>query len=141
MLETVNISLPLPVFEQLQEVAQRQKRSIADTVRALVVQAGPFPSLGEGIEREIAALASFPNEVLVLLAKNPVPRWLQEELADMNYKVQTGGSLNSQEQERQKELLESYQQGILRRSYCLELLRRRGYDLSELFQMPEETVI
>lgn len=141
MLQTVNISLPLPVFEQLQKVAQREKRSIADTVKALVVQANPSPALGDDIEREMAALASFPNEVLVLLAKNPVSRWQQEDLADLNYKVQMGGHLNSQEQDMQDELLDGYQKGILRRAYCLELLRRRGYDLSELLQLPEETVI
>lgn len=141
MLQTVNISLPLPVFEQLQEVAQREKRSIADTVKSLVIQANPSPALGDDIEREMAAFTKIPNEVLVLLARHPFPIELQEELADLNDKAQRYGELSPGEEERSTELLDMYQEGILRRSYCMEILRRRGYDLTDLLRLPEPSVL
>ena len=99
MLQSISIRLPQPVFERLQRVAQREQRSIADTVEALVVQAEPFPSLRYEVEREMFALASFPNEVLVLLAENPVPKWKQEELAELSHKVQQGVRLSQREKQ------------------------------------------
>ncbi len=141
MLQTVNISLPLPVFEQLQKVAQREKRSIANTVQALVIQANPSPGLGDDNERELVAFAQFPNEVLVLLARHSFPIELQEELADLNDKAQRFGELTQSEAERSTELVEMYQEGILRRSYCLETLRRRGHDLTDLLRLPVPSVL
>lgn len=141
MLQTVNISLPLPVFEQLQEVAQRENRSIADTVKALVVQSEAFPSLGDDIERELAAFANIPNEVLVLLARHPFPVELQEELANLSDKAQRYGELSPVEEERSTELLNLYQEGILHRSYCMETLRRRGYNLTDLLRLPDPAVL
>lgn len=141
MLQSVNIRLPQPVFERLQRVAQRERRSLADTVDALVVQAEPFPSLRDEVEREMFALASFPNEVLVLLAQHPVPVESQIELANLDDQTQRYGSITEKDEERRAELLEAYQQGMLRRAYCLEILRRRNYDISDLLHLPEELVV
>ncbi len=141
MLQSVNIRLPQPVFEQLQQVAQREQRSIADTVKVLIVNSVPFPTLQDEIEREIATLTQFPNEVLVLLARHPFPLELQEELADLSDKAQRFGELTQSEDERSKELLDMYQDGILRRSYCMEILRRRGYDLTDLLRLPAQPVL
>jgi len=141
MLQSVNVRLPQSVFERLQQVAQREQRSVVDTVEALVVQAGPFPSVRDEIERELFALASFPNEILVLLAENSISKGKQEELAELNYKVQQGGRLSQEEGQQQQELLHDYQQGILRRSYCLEILRRRNYGMSDLLRLPDDPVL
>lgn len=135
MLQSVNVRLPLPVFDRLQQVAKQRQRSIVDTVEALVIQAEPFPSLVDEVEREMLALASFPNEILLLLAQNPMAQESQQELASLNEKAQRIGRLKRIEEERQQELLDSYQQAMLRRAYCLEILRRRGYNLSDLLRL------
>lgn len=141
MLQSVNVRLPLPVFDRLQQVAKQRQRSIVDIVEALVIQAEPFPSLVDEVEREMLALASFPNEILLLLAQNPMAQESQQELASLNEKAQRIGRLKRIEEERQQELLDSYQQAMLRRAYCLEILRRRGYDLSDLLRLPTESAV
>ena len=141
MLQSVNVRLPLPVFDRLQQVAKQRQRSIVDIVEALVIQAEPFPSLVDEVEREMLALASFPNEILLLLAQNPMAQESQQELASLNEKAQRIGRLKRIEEERQQELLDSYQQAMLRRAYCLDILRRRGYDLSDLLRLPTESAV
>lgn len=136
MLNAINIELPQSIFERLQQIAQQHDRSIPDTVDALLAQAEPIASLRDEIERELAALSTFPDEVLMLLAQNPMPGAYQEELASLNDKVQSVGRLSLAEEERQEYLLDYYQKAVLRRSYCLEILRRRGHDLTYLLQQP-----
>ncbi|MCB9433379.1 MAG: hypothetical protein H6668_15510 [Ardenticatenaceae bacterium] len=100
-----------------------------------------MPSFEDEVERELAALATFPDEVLRLLAQNPIPQAYQEELAALNDKAQRVGNLSLDEEERQDYLLDYYQKAVLRRSYCLEILRRHGHDLRELLKLPIPAMI
>lgn len=140
-MQSVHIELPEPVFERLRTFAEQQQRSIPDTVDALIEQATPPSLLEKSIEHEITALSSLPNEVLLLVIQNPMPQADQEELALLNDKAQRTGSLSQQEENRQRELHNYQQNAILRRSYCLEILRRRGYDVSTILQMPQPIVL
>lgn len=135
------VELPQPVFDQLIQVADHQKRTVPDLVDSFVKQAMPPATLQDEIARDLFALSGFPNEVLILLAQNPMPPAYQEELATLNEKAQRTTLLTPQEQERQTYLLGYYQQAILRRSLCLEILQRRGYDLSNLLQLPTPAVL
>lgn len=141
MLDSVTIELPQPVFERLRTVAKRQQRSIPDIVDALIAQVEPIASMQNSIEQEIAALSSLPNEILLLIVQNPMPHGYQEELAALNDKAQRIGPLSRQEQEQQANLNLYQQNAILRRTYCLEILRRRGYDLSGILQMPQLSIL
>lgn len=130
------VELPRPVFDQLAQVADRQKRSVPDLVDAFVKGAMPLANLQDEVERDLFALSGFPNEVLIMLVQNTMPSAYQEELAKLNEKAQRTARLTPEEQERQRYLHEYYQQAILRRSLCLEILQRRGYDLSTLLHLP-----
>jgi hypothetical protein len=142
MIASVRIDLPQPIFERLRSVAEQQQQSIPDTVNTLINQVQPSSSsLRNAVEHEIAALSTLPDEVLLLVIQNPMPQQYQEELADLNDKVQQTGRLSNGEQQRQSELLAYYQNAILRRSYCVEILRRRGRDLSSILQLPQTTVV
>lgn len=133
MLEAVTIELPQPTFERLRSVAEQNHQTIPDAVDALVAQSTQSPSLQDVVEDEMATLANLPDEVLLLIVQNPMPREYQEELATLNDKMQQVGRLSDQERARQLFLSTYYQNAILRRSYCMELLRRHGYDLSNYY--------
>ncbi|MEM7132598.1 MAG: hypothetical protein AAF702_40215 [Chloroflexota bacterium] len=136
MIESINIQLPQPIFERLQRIANQTDRSIPDTVDTLVAQAESLPSVEDEVKREMMTLSGFPNEVLVLLAQNAMSNEYQSELSELNDKAQQKIGLSPQELERQSYLLDFYQKAILRRTYCLDILRSRGYDLSNLLQLP-----
>lgn len=140
-MNAVTVQLPQPVFDRLVQVADRQKRPLPDLVDALVSQALPAASLQDEVERELFALSGFPNEVLLLLVQNSMPSAYQEELAMLNDKAQRIAQLTVQEQERQTYLLEYYQQAVLRRTLCLEILQRRGYAVEPLLQQPDPSVL
>lgn len=141
MLEAVTIELPQPTFERLRSVAEQNQQTIPDAVDALVAQSTQSPSLQDMVEDEMATLANLPDEVLLLIVQNPMPREYQEELATLNDTMQQVGRLSDQERARQIFLSTYYQNAILRRSYCMELLRRHGYNLSDILQLPPEPVI
>ena len=141
MLNAIHIELPQSVFDRLQQVARQHERSIPDTVDVLLAQVESIPSLEDEVERELVALAILPDEVLLLLAQNPMPMAYQEELAVLNDRAQRVGSLSLDDGERQDYLLDYYQKAVLRRSYCLEILRRHGHDLRELLQLPNPAIV
>lgn len=136
MLNAVMVELPQPVFDQLIQVADQQKRSISDLVDSFVKGAMPLASLQDEVERDLFALSGFPSEVLVLLVQNTMPPAYQKELAALNEQAQRTALLTQEEQERQTYLHAYYQQALLRRSLCLEILQRRGYNVSHLLQLP-----
>ncbi len=136
-----SLQLPQPLIKRLQQVAKRQNRSIPDTVAALIAQAEPLPNLPDDIEYELAALPSLPDEVLLTLVHNPMPRAQQEELSHLNDKAQRIGSLTSTEQKQQQYLSKLYQRAVLRRTHCLNILNKRGHNLSELLNMPYDSVL
>lgn len=135
------VELPQPVFDQLLQVADHQKRSVPDLVDSFVKQAMPLASLQDEVTRDLFALSGFPSEVLVMLVQNTMPPAYQKELATFNEKAQRTALLTQEEQERQIYLHEYYQQAILRRSLCLEILQRRNYDVSHLLQLPTPAVL
>jgi hypothetical protein len=141
LLNAVMVELPRPVFDQLTQVADRQKRSVPELVDAFVKGSMPPATLQDEVERDLFALSGFPSEVLIMLIQNTMPPAYQEELATLNKKAQRTALLSSEEQERQTYLHEYYQQAILRRSLCLEILQRRGYDVSNLLQPPTPVVL
>ena len=135
------VELPQPVFDQLIQVADHQKRSVPDLVDSFVKQAMPLANLQDEVERDLFALSGFPSEVLVMLVQNVMPPAYQKELATFNEKAQCTALLTQEEQERQIYLHEYYQQAILRRSLCLEILQRRKYGVSHLLQLPTPAVL
>lgn len=141
MLNAVMLELPQPVFDQLIQVADQQKRSIPDLVDSFVKGAMPLATLQDEVERDLFVLSGFPSEVLVILVQNTMPAAYQNELATLNEKAQRTALLTKEEQERQTYLHEYYQQAILRRSLCLEILQRRGYNIAHLLQLPTPAVL
>jgi len=131
MLETsITVPLPIVVFEQLKHSAHKLKRSVPDMVRELVLQeVSLLPSLPPDVEAELAALAHLSDEALWLLARGTLSQAQQFELASLNRKAGRR-RLTEVEKSHQQELIERYDRMLVRRAEAAQLLKARGYDLS-----------
>jgi uncharacterized membrane-anchored protein len=121
------LDLPEPAFQQLQQTARAQNRSVAELVRELVLRGlPPLPALPPAIEEELAAFEHLSNDTLWLLAQSTLTADQQRTLADLNTKAQQVG-LSAAEEQRRQALLDAYDQMLVRRAQAAALLQRRGH--------------
>lgn len=124
------IDLPAPIAEQLEMEANRQKTTIRDLVRELVLEHwSGLPSLPDDVEAELAAFHSLSDDVLWLIARTTLTTEEQHELADLNDEAQSR-SLTDEEYSKREELLDAYDRMMVRRAQAAHILKLRGYDLS-----------
>jgi len=127
----VTVELPRTILEHLQETARQQRRSVPEVVRDLVVRQTPgLPALPPNVEKELAAFANLSGGVLWLLARTTLPVEDQRELAALNEQAQVR-QLTQAELARQQTLIDGYDYVMLRRAHAADILKSRGYDLSD----------
>lgn len=127
----ITIDLPAPIAEQLEEEANRQKITIRDLVRELVLEHwSGLPSLPDDVEAELAAFHQLSDNVLWLIARTTLTPEEQQELATLNDEVQSR-TLTDDEYNRREALLDTYDRMMIRRAQAAYLLQSRGYDLSD----------
>ncbi|PKO21784.1 MAG: hypothetical protein CVU38_12805 [Chloroflexi bacterium HGW-Chloroflexi-1] len=128
----LTVNLPVVAFEQLQCVADQQHRGLPDLVRDLVLQELPgSPPLPQDVEAELASYASFPDDLLWVLARSTLSQLQQHELARLSREAQQR-TLTDVERARQQELVDAYDRMLMRRAQAALVLKTRGYDLSNL---------
>lgn len=127
----ITIDLPGPIAEQLEEEAIRQKVSIRELVRELVLEHwSGLPALPDDVEAELAAFHQLSDDVLWLIARTTLTPEEQRELAELNDTAQSR-SLTDDEYNRREALLDTYDRMMVRRAQAAYLLQSRGYDLSD----------
>lgn len=131
MLQSATVQLPRPLFERLKWVAKRQNRSIPDTMEMLITRAEP---LQHDLDHDLDVFSELPDDILLLLVDTVWTQTQAARMAELNDKVQRAGQLTEAELAEQEKLGYTYEQGVLRRTEAIEILHRRGYDLSELLQ-------
>ena len=137
MLSTMTVELPEKTYVQLQQVAYQQNRSIPDVVQNLLTQdISRLPRLPDDLETELAVFTRLSNHVLWLLARSILTIEERTELANLNYKAQRVEGLTDDEKMRQTTLLNLYNRTLVHRSEAANLLRKRGEDISSLFEIP-----
>ena len=128
---SVTINLPAKTVKQLERTARRQKQTVAELASTLVVQAAtPLPALSPDLETELEAFARLSDETLWALARSVLPTNRQLRLAWLNDEAQRR-PLVAEEQSEQAELVEEYGRVLVRRAEAANLLKKRGYDLSD----------
>lgn len=128
---SIIVDLPSPVAEQLEEAAYRQRRSVRDLVRDLILEHWNIvPSLPEDLEDELAAFRNLSDDVLWLIARTSLSEREQAELADLN-EAAHHRELASEEAARQDLLLSIFEKTMVRRAQAAVVLQSRGYDLSD----------
>jgi hypothetical protein len=126
---TVTVELPNVAIEQLQGLAQKQRRSVRDIVKDLIMRA--LPELPEDVKGELETFKHLSDDVLWLLARSTLSEEEQRDLAWLNDEAQRKPLIGSQVQ-RQRALLDKYDRVLVRRAEAARVLKARGYDLSDL---------
>lgn len=128
---SIIVDLPSPVAEQLEEAAHRQRRSVRDLVRDLILEHWNMtPPLPEDLEEELAAFRNLSDDILWLIARTTLSESEQAELAELNAMAHER-MLTAAEEVRQDFLLSFYEKAMVRRGQAAIVLQSRGYDLSD----------
>ncbi|HRW09451.1 MAG TPA: hypothetical protein P5121_30325 [Caldilineaceae bacterium] len=131
MQPSVTIELPLPTYQQLAAAAQRRHRPIPEYVQQLLAQeSAVLPPLPTTLADELSAFTQLSSDVLWILAQSVLTESQRLELANLNEKAQQVEGLTVMEERRQEELVTIYENNLVRRTKALDLLRRRGEDIS-----------
>ncbi len=135
----ITVELPEFAFEQLWAISRRQRRSLPEVMRDLVLQELPaLPPLPQDMERELAAFGALSDEVLWLLARASLTTEQRRELAELNEQAQRR-DLTAAELERQQGLIDVYDRVMVRRAQAAAHLKSRGHDLSDPFVLQPST--
>lgn len=125
----VTVELPNIALEQLQGLAQRQRRSVRDIVKEIIMRA--LPELPQDIKDELDTFKHLSDDVLWLLARSTLSEEDRRDLARLNDEAQRQPLLGPQVQ-RQQMLLDKYNRVLVRRAEAARVLKMRGYDLTDV---------
>jgi hypothetical protein len=125
---TITVELPNIAVDQLQGLAQQQRRSVRDILKDLIMRA--LPDLPEDVKDELKSFQHLSDDVLWLLARSTLSEEELHDLAKLNDEAQRQPLTGSQAQ-RQHALLDKYNHVMVRRAEAARLLQTRGYDLSD----------
>jgi hypothetical protein len=133
---TYAVTLPEQLYRQVEKQAGQLHRSVDEWVEE-TLKREIYPSIAveedlpPWLKAELEAMAHLSDAVLWAVARSTMPRLEREELATLNEFGQEG-VLTPEQEERQRVLLNAYNETILRRAHAALLLQARGYDMSNL---------
>ena len=128
------ISLPEQLYRQVEKQAGQLHRSVDEWVEETLKREITSPvaveeDLPPWLKAELQAMGQLSDAVLWAVARSTMPSLEREELATLN-EVGQEGALPPEQEERQRVLLNAYNETILRRAHAALLLQTRGYDIS-----------
>lgn len=132
--QTVTLSLPEPVYEQIRRAAERIQRPVHEVMVEVVAAVAPVADTATAKMRSVLAQMVYLNDAaLWQAARSTMPKEQRERLEALHDKQQRQGLTNEERFEEQA-LLALYDETILVRAQAAVLLRQRGYDVSDLNQ-------
>jgi plasmid stability protein len=130
--QTVTVSLPGSLYEQLRARAEQRQRSVADEVLNVLAAAVPVADrLPEDLEQAISPLALLDDTSLWRAARSRLAPEAAERLEALHMKRQREGLTGTEEQE-VANLTSQYERSMLVRAQAAALLKERGHDVSSL---------
>ena len=128
----VTLRLPLPMYELFKSRAKRADRSMeVELLEAVATVAEDQESLAADLAEAVAGLKLLDDDDLWRAARTHLPSEHHDELEALNFKLQSEG-LTETEQQRQEQLLTACDRVMLVRAHGAKLLKERGYDITEL---------
>lgn len=127
--QSVNVSLPQPLFQRLQRIAETTHRSVEDVLTTTInVALPPTPDLSSDLADELTAMVLFSDEDLQAACQSSLSVAQQKRLGQLSH---SGGyrPLTNAESQELRLLLNLYDYAILRRAKALAVLAQRGYDI------------
>ncbi len=134
-LQTVTVSLPDVLYQQVKQRARRMRRSIEDELVAMVTAALPaIDELAADIAGDIKPLALLTEAELCEAARATLSASESERMQVLLLKRQREG-LKPEEEEELECLVHHYNQIMLARAQAIDLLEQSGHDISNLKQI------
>ncbi len=132
---THSIVLSTDLYSQLERQAQPLRRSVTEWVveivkRKIAPSVKVEDDLPPWLQAELQAMQALSDAALWALARSMMLKTQQDELSRLN-ETSHERPLTAAEQQRQRALLNEYDETILRRAHAAVLLKARGYDMSD----------
>lgn len=132
---TITLDIPDNLYRQLRRQAQLNRQSVDELAQATLSRFLPAmmeveADLPLALQVELKAMEQLSDAALWSLARGQMSSQEQAELAMLG-ELQGERELTAVEQQRQNELLEQYDEIVLRRAHAAILLQARGHDLSD----------
>lgn len=135
--QPLNVNLPDDLYSRLKKRAEEANHTIEDEVVGVLVASTPDDeSLPVGLVKLLDFMALMDDETLWRIAeRNTLIHEAHKGLRQLRAKSQ-GKGLTPAEEQRQTDLLEQYDEGVLIRSKALALLKQRGRNIDALLVQP-----
>ncbi len=128
--QTVSVELPEPIFRKLRHVAEATHRSVEELLATTVDAALPsMPGIPSEVANELAALALFSDAALWQAVDARLSDAQQARLRQLAENSDTQ-PLGDAEAAELADLIDLYDQAVLRRAKAMALLTQRGFDVS-----------
>ena len=129
--QSVTLHLPSPLYERLKRRAEQTHRSVEAELLEVVAAAVPVADdLPADLAQAISPLSLLDDEALWRAARSHLPE-AAAQLEQLHLKRQREG-LTGSEVETLGGLMRRYERAMLVRAQAAALLKKRGYDVSEL---------
>jgi len=130
--ETMTLSLPSSLYNQLKRRAERARRTIeAELLEAVVVGVQADDELPGDLAQIVSSLSLLDDVVLWRAARSHLPAAVSAQIEALHLKRQSEG-LTASEVQTLGELMCQYERAMLVRAEAVLLLKQRGYDVSPL---------
>lgn len=134
--QTLTVNLPDDLYSRLRKRADEAHHTIEDEVVGVLEASMPDDeSLPVGLVKLLDFMTLMDDETLWRIAeRNTLTREAHKGLQQLRAKSHKG--LTPAEEQRQADLLEQYDEGVLVRSKALALLKQRGQNIDALLVQP-----
>ncbi len=134
--QTITLTLPEPLYRELQQRAAQTRRTIEDETLEVLTGAVPVADkLPTDLAAALAPLSLLDDEALWQAARTRPAAEAAAELEDLHQKRQREG-LSEAEAQQLASLLRGYERAMLIRAQAVALLKQRGQDVSSLLMAP-----
>ena len=135
MLQSMTIELPLATYRHLEQLAQRQQRSIPETVERLVAPTEQTINDEEGLSAELIweldQLVQFSDDELWEVGKMRATPYDETTMEELLGKRQSA-EWDANDQVSAEKLSSKFNRIMLMRAKAAALLKERGYDVTPL---------
>jgi hypothetical protein len=129
--QTVTLSVPDPIYQQIRRIAEKIRRPVNDVLIEAVTAAAPaMDGKGRKTRSALAQMAYLNDAALWQAARSTMSMEQRELLADL-HATQQRRKLTAQERTTERALLELYRETLLVRAQAALLLKQRGYDVTD----------
>ncbi len=132
--QTVQLELPETVYQQIQRAAEKAHRPLNELLVEAVSAVAPVMEMPPSSFRNALAQMAYLNDAALWQAARATMTASQRERLEELHDLLQHAGLGEAERNEEQQLLALYRETILVRAQAAVLLKRRGYDVSNLKQ-------